>query len=98
MGDFHSLEIVGRGSETRFQVSANLNYLINVFQFYEYGLWASSLSVIYVTSKITKLNLVLFTKIYLYIKFTLKKYILDFIAPISYYLSFVIQVHVFLFR
>ena len=27
-GDFHSLDIVGRGSETQLQVGENLNYLI----------------------------------------------------------------------
>ena len=28
LGNFHLLEVVGRGSETQLQVSENLNYLI----------------------------------------------------------------------
>ena len=34
MGNFHSLEILGRGSETQFQVSGILNYLIQCFNGY----------------------------------------------------------------
>ena len=35
MSNFHSIEVVGRGSETQLQVSVgdNLNYLINLTQY-----------------------------------------------------------------
>ena len=32
MSNFHSLEVVGRGSETQLQVDENLNYLFRRFK------------------------------------------------------------------
>ena len=34
MGNFHPLEVVGRGSETQLLVGENLNYLIQRFKVY----------------------------------------------------------------
>ena len=34
MSNFHSLEVVGRGSETQLQVGDNLNYFIQLIYFF----------------------------------------------------------------